>query len=346
MQTVNRENVADFMAEALARAEADPDSSRLRLSAAPAGIPLDIFSNCDELIGIYEARLRSSASDPSIAPYRIYAVSAHHHGAEDVAVWTDETCSPQEFHRILAERGLRAAYPYRRNVWQFLDVRRRIGMQLVGAVADLPPWDSGAPLRQHLHWILQAHGLRLTHASTLGRSGIGVVFFGNSGAGKSGIALAGLSIGLQTIGDDYLALSNGNRIRGLSLFNIIKQDRRGLARVPEIEARSATLPENWKGKVEIDPTWLYPDAFVSELEIRTALVPRITGADAPSLTDCGQGLAMRALMRSNLHQFPGEDDEGMRFFGSLLRRLPVFSLELSRDFRKNGELVASLLDTL
>ncbi|MND05065.1 hypothetical protein D3C83_256380 [compost metagenome] len=55
---------------------------------------------------------------------------------------------------------------------------------------------------------------------------------------------------------------------------------------------------------------------------------------------------MRALMRSNLHQFPGEEDDGMAFFGGILRRLPVFRLDLSADYRRNGEAAAALIETL
>jgi len=55
---------------------------------------------------------------------------------------------------------------------------------------------------------------------------------------------------------------------------------------------------------------------------------------------------MRALMRSNLHQFPGETEDGLRLYGSLLRRLPVYSIELSTDFRKNGEAVRTFIERL
>jgi hypothetical protein len=264
----------------------------------------------------------------------------------ELPVWNDKRCSPQLFHRILAERGLRAAYPYRRNVWQFLDTRRRCGLQLVASISDLPPWDFGAPLRQHLHWILQEGGMRLTHASTLGLQGVGVLFLGNAGAGKSGITLAGLSIGLKTVGDDYVAVSAGDKVGARCVFAIIKQDRFGLSHVPELAARCAALPENWKGKVEIDPSHFYPDAFASELEIVACVVPRVAGVSSPRVSECGRGAAMRTLMRSNLHQFPGEEENGMQFFGGILRRLPIYSIELSTDFEKNGQAVKALIESL
>lgn len=346
MRAINRENVADFMLKVLAREESEPRHDLLQCFAAPAGIPLQVVSNCGEMLRPYALRLRATESIGVEPRYRFYVMTARHGAACDIPAWQDQRCSPQTFHRILSERGLRAAYPYRGNVWQFLDVRRRVGMQLVGAASDLPPWDSGAPLRQHLHWIFQDHGLRLTHASTLGAHGVGVVFFGNSGAGKSGMTLAGLLAGLQTVGDDYVAISAAQPTRALAVFAIIKQDRFGLSHIVELAASTAGLPENWKGKVELDPTSIFPCAFASELEIRAVIVPRIVATDTPRLAACAPGEAMRALMRSNLHQFPGENDDGMHFFGGILRRLRVFSMELSRDFGKNGELVKGLIESL
>ncbi len=346
MRALDRDTIADFMAGVLAREESQAPPGYRRCTASPAGLPLEIFCNSDELMQSYTSRLSAEGLVPSEDRYRVYSLVWPGRAAEDIPVWVDERCSPKTFHRILAERGLRAAYPFRPNVWQFLDTRRRAGMQLVAAVTDLPPWDSGAPLRQHLHWILQSRNLRLVHASTLGANGVGVVFFGSSGAGKSGIALAGMAAGMQTVGDDYVAISAAETIRALPVFTIIKQDRTGLSHLPEMAASTAALPENWKGKVELDPRSLYPSAFVSELEIRAAVVPRITPIDTPRLNSCGHGETMRALMKSNLHQFPGETDDGMQFFGSLLRRLRVFSMELSRDFRRNAELVKGLIETL
>ena len=48
---------------------------------------------------------------------------------------------------------------------------------------------------------------RIAHAASLGRDGRGILLLGHGGAGKSGTALAGVAAGLQTVGDDYVALS-------------------------------------------------------------------------------------------------------------------------------------------
>ena len=337
---VRRETLASALGDMLQRARADPGLVRASARAKPAGVPIEIRSNDERILNIYRSRLPSAPEPDGGASWLIRVIVA---AADSVPVWDDWACTPEHFQRLLAERGLRAAYPYQPGVWQILDTRRRVGLLLLRSAAELPPWDFGAPLRQHLHWILREHGGRLTHASTLGRDGVGVVFFGNSGAGKSGLALAGLSLGLQTVGDDYVALSAAGGVRASTLFTIVKQDRAGLSRVPELAGRCRDLPENWKGKLEIPPGRLPPGAFAAEMAVRAAVLPRIADTGAPRLVPCGPGRVMRALMRSNLHQYPGEDEDGMAFFAHLLRQLPTFELELSTDFQRNGRCVQSLI---
>jgi hypothetical protein len=195
--------------------------------------------------------------------------------------------------------------------------------------------------------MLGARGMRVAHAASLGESGVGVLFLGNSGAGKSGIALAGLSVGLSSVGDDYLGLGHEDgEIVARPLYRIVKQDRLGLSRVPQLADVADSLALNWKGKAELDPEEHFPGAFAERLAIRAIVLPRIAHADRPSLSAATPGEAMRALMRSNLHQFPGEADDGMRFFGGMLRQLPVHRLDLSENFPRNGELVRTLLRSL
>ena len=69
-----------------------------------------------------------------------------------------------------------------------------------------PPWEPGAPLRSFLHWEYAARGMRLVHGGTLGIDGRGVVLAGSGGAGKSGTVVAGIMVGLDSVGDDYVSV--------------------------------------------------------------------------------------------------------------------------------------------
>jgi hypothetical protein len=333
---IDRHSVSAFVQACLSALPSAP----LVRDVAPAAIPIRLASNSEALFESYISRL---VGQPAIAPGIQIAASV----TPNLPVWTDETCPPQRFHQILSEHGLRAAYPFRPGLWQMLDPASGVGAQLADDVARLPPWDAGAPLRQHLHWLLRLHDRRVMHASSLGEGGKGVLFVGNAGTGKSGMALAGLSVGLSTVGDDYLSVGNeAGEVVARPLYRIIKQDRLGLSRVPQLAAKAGCLAVNWKGKVELDPEHYFPTAFADRLEVKAIAIPRIAQARTPSLAETGKGEAMRALMRSNLHQFPGEGDDGMAFYGDVLRRLPVFTIDLSQDFPANGELVRRLIQSL
>jgi hypothetical protein len=130
------------------------------------------------------------------------------------------------------------------------------------------------------------------------------------------------------------------------LYRIVKQDRYGISRVPQLAAEADRFALNWKGKVELDPETHFPGAFAEHLDIAAVVIPQLANAPVPSFAETGKGEAMRALMRSNLHQFPGETDDGMAFYGELLRRLPAFTMVLSTDFPANGQLVRRLIGSL
>jgi hypothetical protein len=219
-------------------------------------------------------------------------------------------------------------------------------VQLARAPEDLPDWHAGAPLRQHLHWLLRARGQRLAHAASLGRAGRGILLLGHGGAGKSGATLAGLAAGLQTVGDDYIALGDLQPARARPLFRVVKQDRAGLARLPGLIEHTAGLRENWKGKVEFDPAAIFPGCFADCIEIHAIVLPHVALAPQPRFVEIGAGDAMRSLMRSNLFQFPGEPEDGMEYYAELLRSLPVHRLDLSADATANGAALAEFLGRL
>jgi hypothetical protein len=95
--------------------------------------------------------------------------------------------------------------------------------------------------------------------------------------------------------------------------------------------------------VEFDPAEMFPGCFADALQIGAVVLPRVVHASRPHFALTSAGEAMRALMRSNLLQFPGEPDDGMEYYGALLRRLPIYRLELSDNATDNGAALADLV---
>jgi hypothetical protein len=130
------------------------------------------------------------------------------------------------------------------------------------------------------------------------------------------------------------------------LFRMVKQDRLGLSRLPGLAHHTSILAENWRGKVEFDPSSYFSGAIVQRMPIRAAIVPTIAHADKPSLVPARPQEAMLALMTSNLHQFAGEPDDGMHFFSQLLKGLPCFRLNLSTEAERNGAILREFIERL
>lgn len=344
--SVDRHNITAALRAMITAAESLPRNRLHRRTASPAGIPLELWFDNEAEADLYAGRLAAAASRPHTAPARIYVLSASALGDAALPAWTDAACEPTEFQSIVAQAGWRAGSPLRQQMWLAFDPAAAVGLQLARSAADLPDWFAGAPLRQHLHWLLQARGARIAHAAGIGRDGRGVLLLGNGGAGKSGTALAGIAAGLQTVGDDYVALSGLSPAIVRPLFRIVKQDRAGLVRIAGLAERLASMPENWKGKVEFDPTLLFPGCFADALRIGAIVLPHIAHVPQPRFEPAGAGEAMRALMRSNLYQFPGEPEDGLAYYGMLLRSMPVHRLALSDSAAANGAALAAFIGDL
>jgi hypothetical protein len=342
---LRRDGLVQWMRSAIALAQAQPQDTWVSRAMALAGVPVQIYVDDPALAAVYFSRLRGAAVRAAPAD-RIYVLSGRCTSWGPVPKWDDLDCPPVCFQEIVEEAGLRAAYPLIPRFWQFFDPRSRIGVQLSASPSDLPKWDSAAPLRRHLHWLLESRGLRLTHAATLGLHGRGLLLLGPGGTGKSGTTLAGLAEGLSTVGDDYVAIGGGEAPFARALYQILKQDHEGIARIPGLSKMSAHLVTNWQGKIEFNPDEIFPGAMVEELPLGAVLLPTIVHVAVPAMHAVTPAAAMLALLSSNLHQYLGEKEAGMALFARLLRRLPCYRLHLSDDATRNGKLLRRFLQHL
>lgn len=340
---VDRNNLVGWMCQVIRDLEAMPRALFTTQRISPAGLNIETHFDDPDFAAAYTSRFRNVDVEGTPCD-RLYVLTGKAAAFQAVPEWRDAEFLPAAFHAMAGAEGLRAAYPFQARVWRFFDTRSRIGVQWTASPDDLPPWDGSAPLRQHLHWLLDDRGLRLAHAATLGWRDRGVVLFGKGGAGKSGTTLAGLGAGLSTVGDDYVALADCPAPVARPLYRVLKQDRAGLARTPELDARTAHLGDNWRGKVEFDPDQFFRGATVDAIALRAAILPRIAHASRPAILVARPQALMLALMSSNLHQFAGEAEEGMSFFARLLARLPCFQMELSDDATANGRLLRDFIE--
>lgn len=342
---IDRDSLVAWMIAAIDHAEGLSRDRLIRRVIAPAGLPVELLVDDARLAEIYFARLGSGSPASFAAQDRIYILTGET-SALAAPLWQDINCDAKAFQAAAAKAGFRAAYPLIPRFWQFFDTKRRVGIQIARHAADRPKWDTGAPLRLYLHWLLAGNGSRLVHGASLGLDGRGVLILGKGGAGKSATTLAGLAAGLVTTGDDYVALDMRASPSVRLLYRIVKQNREGLDRVANLRGMLANRVPNWQGKIEFDPVDFFPGAMAERLGLVAILLPRIAHAARPTIAPTAPASAMLALMSTNLHQHIGEAETGMAFFGDMLRRLPCFSIELAQDAAANGEALRGLLQTL
>lgn len=309
-----------------------------------AGLPVEMRFNDMQLRDDYLRRLYLRPS--SLPPCgTIYVLC----GEESIAsmpppAWS--ALSPENFHEGLAADGMIATYPVTSGHWQFFDRASRTAAVVFLQRSDIPPWSGSAPLRIPLQWLLGEHGLRIVHAATVGSAAKGAVIFGRGGAGKSGTTLAALSVGLSTVGDDFVAVRLHGAPAALPLFNCIKQDLPGIERVSGLRDALGEMTPNWWGKYEFDPRMVFQNAFVDEMALRAVIVPKIAQRTEPLIEQVNASVALLALLSSNLQYNPAESDGGMAKLASFLRRLPCYQLNLSTDAPLNGLAIKSFLATL
>ncbi len=341
-QLVNGAGAIEWMRDVLDLLAGTNPTAWITHHISLAGLSLQLVFDDAELAKSYVDMMSACELDAS-CQHRVFVLTAKRSAALGLPNLNRSSCSPEQFQSLVKSAGMRAAYPFQDGIWKFYDIQRKIGVQLTKSRQTLPLWDATAPLRQHLHWLLDEKDQRLAHAATLGLDGKGLVMFGAGGAGKSGTTLAGISVGLKTAGDDYVALGIDDTCFARSLFRVVKQDRSGLARIPHLKQQTAHMDVNWRGKVMFDPDEFYAEPFVGELPLGAVVLPSIAHLAEPVLQRVKPREVMLALMTSNLHQFPAEHDRGMSFYAELLRRLPSFRLDLSPDAEKNGRLLKAFI---
>jgi hypothetical protein len=252
---------------------------------------------------------------------------------------------PNRLADDLAARGHNGAVEADYGLWQSYDPAARIGLEAQAAPGQFPPWVASFPLRNFLHWAYQAQGRRIVHAGTLGTRGKGVMLIGAGGSGKSGTTLSGILGGLDSVGDDYIAMDLANdRVRAEPVIKLVKQDANGLRRL-NLDPVALGLGEvNWQGKYEFDFEVLGRGRRPPSLDLEAILMPRVAGAERSRFTPASPRVAMIALAPSNWQQLPGGWREGMTFTATIARRLPAYYLDLSTNGTEIAETIGRFIE--
>lgn len=326
--------VIAFIEDVFSRFDAAFARAPLRLAKRIADCRFEIATTCeDHARQIAERLIDQTDACPAATSARLLVACCADLGLPGSPLLYGSLQDARTLEAALAATRWRLHYHHETSFWQVWDSERRIGLQLMAAPDQTPPWEGGSPLRNLLKWALSRPAQGLLHAGTLGLDGQGILFVGRGGSGKSGTVLAGLSRGLASVGDDYvLARIGADGIEALPLFHTLKCDPAGIARLglggnPALAARG----ENWQGKHEFTFSELTGAPPAPALRITALCLPVIAGADWSRFDAVSQRDAFLALAPTGVAQLPGDRDEHFRLCGTVARRLPCLKLHLGRD---------------
>ncbi len=263
-------------------------------------------------------------------------------------VWGEPLFHPRHMERLLEETPFRATWFHDCQLWQVYDYQRRIGVQWMTGDRSYPDWEPGAPLRVFLHWACRFQQMRLAHAGTLGKQGVGVLLAGRGGSGKSGTVVGGIAHGLESAGDDYVMLDprGESGLMAHCVFRTLKQDPAGLQRLGLAAQIQPPRAVNWQGKYEFTSEEIAGRPLAPHLRIGALLIPRIAGSARSTIRPISRNRAMLALAPTGVFQLPGERDSGVSFFSDIVRGLPCFELELGIDGREVSGTIESFIEGL
>lgn len=337
-------DILSWMRHTLQTVTLKQDSELASVTVQIAGVPIEILSNEPNLLLDYRNRWCGDMS--TCVPRARIFVLAGATQIQTIPSFSIAELAPTEFHEGLAAEDIIASYPSVKGQMQFMDRRKRIAIHIFGSHADLPIWEASAPLRLPFQWILAQENQRLAHAAAIGINDKGLVLFGKGGSGKSGATLAALAVGMNTVGDDYIALGLGNKPFARAVFNHVKQDDDGIDRIPGLRQRLGHIVKNWRGKAEFRPELFYTDSFVNEMNIYAAVMPSIALGVKPCIKQVSPADALLALISSNTQYDPLRPDGGLGFFADFLRKIPCYRIDLSNNAIDNGLALKALLAEL
>lgn len=245
--------------------------------------------------------------------------------------WTDAHFHERDVEATLAATPFRLHFHDQTGFWQVFNRDRALGLQLMRDAQGYPAWDPGSPLRNMIHWALAERGGGLVHAGVLGTGGRGLLLAGTGGSGKSGTVIAGLLNGLDSVGDDYVAITLNGGIRAHRAFNSLKQDPAGFARLGLAARLGAKGALNWQGKHLFTFAQLGLAAPPDQMAIAALCLPQIGGGNQTTFDSISPREAFLALAPSGVSQIPCARPETFRLCATLARDLPAYRVRLGTD---------------
>jgi hypothetical protein len=228
----------------------------------------------------------------------------------------------------------------------WLDRQTRHVVGRAASAQELSLYERGKPLLPLLNVWYHDQDMQLIHAGLVSRNGLGVLFPGGGGAGKSTSALACLTAGFDYLGDDYIGLQVLGDLSfvGHTLYNSTWLELDHMARFPLLPPYAIRGNNPSEDKALVLLSQVYPERLVPAAPIRVLALPRIVASNETRSRPASKAEALLALVPTSLfalHPRPGS--RGFQRLAQLVELVPSYWLELGRDLSQIPRRVDELL---
>ena len=150
-----------------------------------------------------------------------------------------------------------------------------------------------------LLWLLRPIGFYALHANGIVKDGIGFLFVGGTGSGKSTTALSLIRQGWEVLSDDVTLLrTSSERIEAIAFLKGFSIDPHLADRCPELQSLVET--SSWNGsKTYINIDSLYRDQFLPGCFPKVLVFPKIVSRRKSQLLPVDQAKALILLIENS-----------------------------------------------
>ncbi len=211
---------------------------------------------------------------------------------------------------------------------------------------SIPYLMRSAPMRQLLTLWMGRQRRYLVHSAAVGQDGKGVLIVAKGGSGKSTTSLSCVSAGMEYVGDDHCLVSTDEIPWVHSLYNTGKLTVSDFQRFKPLLEGAANLGRPPDEKLICYLNRVRGVKVAASLALKAILLPRIVNQKTTRLVPVSSAQGLRALTPSIALHLLSMRAEALRAFNLLARKLPLYDLQLGREFASAPEAIRDLLAAL
>lgn len=201
----------------------------------------------------------------------------------------------------------------------------------VNNLAELPQWETAAPLRSALGWILRRHDRHFLHAAAVcDDNGNAALLLGAGGAGKSTTSLRCRQAGMGFLGDDICAVSHGAEPDVFNVYGTAKALWSDHGRFPDLTDLLITDPADFGYKAVYAVNRSPDSRLVDRAKLRVLILVDRT-LPLGTVIRANPARAVMLVATTTTSFLPGGGRPMLTALADVARRLPVLRMSLGED---------------